>query len=84
MRGRMNRDEWLMRARELAPRGQALPQTKLADADVLAIRAAQAQREDLISFIRENLSNAALAEKFGVHRRTIEKVTMRETWAQLL
>jgi uncharacterized protein YjcR len=29
------------------------------------------------------LSTAALARKFGVHHRTIEKVTQRDTWSHV-
>lgn len=84
MRGAMNRDDWQMRARELAVRGEKLPQSKLTDADTVAIRAAKADREDLLAHIREKLSNQALANRFGVHVRTIEKVTQGYSWAHTL
>jgi DNA invertase Pin-like site-specific DNA recombinase len=80
----MNRDEWQQRARELAPRGEALPQSKLTDDDVLAIRAAQKERDAQRQRIATELSNAALARRFGVHVRTVEKVLQRDTWAHLL
>lgn len=53
----MNRDEWQQRARELALRGERLPQASLTDAAVFEIRAAQRER------IAEELSNVALAGK---------------------
>lgn len=81
--GVLSRDEWKVRARELAPRGQDLPQTKLLDLDIGEIRSAARQREKLKTHIRENLSNKALAAKFGVHERTIEKVLSFETWGHL-
>ena len=84
MRNAMNRDDYLMRAHELAPRGQALPQSKLSDAQVMEIRSAQEKREDLRAHIRDSLSNEALAARMGVHVRTVEKVLSRETWAHLI
>lgn len=81
--GVLDRDEYLLRARELAPRGQDLPQSKLLDLDVLAIRSAARQRESLRQHIRDNLSNEALARQFGVHVRTIEKVLSAESWSHV-
>lgn len=80
----MNRDDYLMRAYEFAPRGQALRQTKLTDAQVMEIRAAREKRLDLLAHVRENLSNEALAQRMGVHVRTIEKVLAGATWAHLI
>jgi len=80
----MNRDEWQQRARELAPRGERLPQAKLTDGAVLEIRAAQHEREKQRRRIADELSNEALARRFGVHVRTVEKVLQRDTWAHLL
>ena len=79
----LERGEYLSRARELAPRGQDLPQAKLIDLDVIAIRSAVVQRQNLRNHIAQNLRNEALAQKFGVHVRTIEKVTQRETWGHI-
>ena len=84
MRNAMNRDDYLMRAYEFAPRGQALPQSKLTDAQVLEIRSAREKRQDLLEHIRENLSNEALARRLGVHVRTVEKVLHGSTWAHLI
>ena len=50
--------------------------------DVAEIRSAARQRQSLRQYIAANLSNAALAKKFGVHERTIEKILSRETWSQ--
>jgi len=80
----MNRDDYLIRAYEFAPRGAALPQSKLSDEQVLAIRAAHQKREDLRAHIREELSNDALAQRMGVHVRTIEKVLNGGSWAHLI
>lgn len=87
MRGRpahiMERGEYLSRARELAARGQDLPQSRLLDLDIVNIRSAVRQREALRKHIADQLSNAALAKQYGVHARTIEKVVNRETWSHL-
>jgi transcriptional regulator GlxA family with amidase domain len=79
----MERGEYLSRAREFAKRGQELPQTKLLDLDVAAIRSAQRQRQNLLKHIRENLSNEALAKQFNVSVRTIERITAYETWSHV-
>ena len=79
----MDRDTYLRDAGQFAPRGQDLPHTKLLDLDVIDIRSAARQREKLLKHIRENLSNAALAKRYGVHIRTIEKAMSRETHCQL-
>ena len=79
----MERGEYLSRARENARRGQELPQAKLLDVDVITIRSAAKQRENLRKYIRENLSNDALAQKFGVHTRTIEKIVQFESWSHV-
>lgn len=76
----IDRDEWMQRRSEFVRRGLELPQTKLMPLDVAEIRSAARQRENLRTYIRDNLSNAALAEKFCVHERTIEKVLSRESW----
>lgn len=80
----MNRDDYLMRAYEFAPRGHYLPQAKLTDAQVIEIRAAREKRLDLLAHIRENLSNDALAMRMGVHVRTVEKVLSGRAWAHLI
>lgn len=79
----MDRHEYRQRQREFSARGQALPQTKLLDMDVISIRSAVRQRENLRRHIRDNLSNAALARQYGVHESTIEKALRRETHSNL-
>lgn len=76
----MKRDEYLQRTREFAKRGMDLPQSKLMPIEVSEIKSAIRQREALRKHISENLTNDALAEKFGVHNRTIEKIARNETW----
>jgi hypothetical protein len=80
---RLERGEYLSRARSMALRGQELPQTKLLDLDIVTIRSAAKQRENLRKHIRENLSNEALAKQYGVHVRTIEKALSYETGSHI-
>lgn len=79
----LHRDEWEQRRTEFAARGQDLPQSKLTDMDVIAIRSAKKQRESLLQYIRDNLSNDAIARQYGVHPRNIEKVLSRQTWIHI-
>jgi transposase len=53
--------------------GLELPHTKLGPDDLEEIYSAKRQREKLRAHIESNLSNKALAEKFGVHVSTVEK-----------
>ena len=80
---RLERGEYLSRSREFALRGQELPQAKLLDLDVVSIRSAAKQRESLRKHIKDNLSNEALAKKFGVHVRSIEKIVQYNTWSHI-
>jgi hypothetical protein len=78
----MDRATYLTRARELAPRGAALPQTKLSADDAAEIRNAVRLREIARAAIVREYSNAALAARFGVSVRAVERVLMRETHIQ--
>ena len=80
---RLERGEYLSRARSMALRGQDLPQTKLLDMDIVSIRSAAKQRENLRTYIRDNLSNEALAKAYGVHIRTIEKCVQYHTGSHI-
>jgi hypothetical protein len=80
---RLERGEYLSRSREFALRGQELPHAKLLDLQVIDIRSAKRQRDALLKHIRDNLSNAALCAKYGIHIRTLEKIISRETWSHL-
>jgi DNA-directed RNA polymerase specialized sigma24 family protein len=82
-RNPITRSEYQSRRTEFAPRGLALPQTKLLPLQIVTIRSADRQRKALLTHIRENLSNAALAKQFGVHESTIEKVLSRETGSHI-
>ena len=82
-KAKLTRDEYLLQAREFAARGQDLPQTKLLDLEVAAIKSAARQREKLRQYIKDNLSNKALAKQYGVHIRTIEKALQQHTWSHI-
>ena len=60
-------------------RGSDLPQAKLSSDDVRLIRELVDHRESLKREAK-SLTNSAIAEKFNVHRRTIERITSEETW----
>ena len=79
----LDRSEYLSRARSMALRGQELPQTKLLDIDVVSIRSAARQRDALRKHIKDNLSNEALANQYGIHIRTIEKVLQYNSWSHI-
>lgn len=81
--GVMSRDEYQSRRTEFAPRGQELPQAKLLDIDVVDIRSAHRQRLKLLAYIRDNLSNVAIAKRHGVSFRTVERIVQYETWSHV-
>lgn len=60
-------------------RGTELPQAKLTESDARLILDCVVERERLKDEARK-LSNDALAEKFDVHVRTIERITQRRGW----
>lgn len=69
----MTRDEYLSRAVELASRGESRPNARLNAEKVRAIR----QNSD------KNTARQ-LANIYGVHYRTIEKVRHYETWVHVI
>ena len=79
----LDRREYLLQAASLAKRGQELPHSKLLDIDVISIRSAVRQRQNLLTYIDENISNKALAKQYGVHTRTIERVTSYENYGHI-
>lgn len=60
-------------------RGSELPQSKLTESDVVLIRSIVEDREAMKARLRE-LTNAKLAEKFGVSNRMIDRITSGESW----
>lgn len=81
--GSIDRHTYLQNTRAYAVRGQDLGQAKLNDDAVREIRKAAEQREDLRQHIKENLSNEAMAKKFKVHVRTIEKALSYHSWIHI-
>ena len=81
--GVMDRHTYAQQARQNALRGQELTQSKLLEMDVVDIRSAHRQRLKLLDYIRQNLSNEALAKKHKVSLRTIEKIVVYETWVHV-
>ena len=63
-------------------RGQDLPHAKLTDDDVKMIREMIEHREELKRQASE-LTAAKIAEKFGVHVRTIDRVSTGENWGHV-
>ena len=74
------RDDVLNRLHVL--RGSQHYRAVLDESDVALIRQAVAERERLRAEARL-LSNAALADKFGVHIRTIDRITAGENWSHV-
>ena len=63
-------------------RGQDLPQSKLTDDDVKMIRQLIEHREELKRQASE-LTAAKIAQKFGVHYRTIDRISTGEGWGHV-
>ena len=63
-------------------KGTDLPWAKLTDDDVKLILSCVEERKRLRAQASE-LSAKSLAEKFGVHQRTIEKVISGESWGHV-
>ena len=63
-------------------RGEQLPWARLTDEDVRLIRQLDEERKRHAEAAKE-LSRAKVAEKFGVHQRTIENVLRRTTWSHV-
>ena len=60
--------------------GNANATRKLTEDDVRMIRQIHHEKQEEIKRLNESCSLKALAEKFGVHHRTIEKVVNYTTW----
>lgn len=67
----MTRDEYLVRAREFASRGDSRPNAVLSP--------------DVVRMVRADSRTAKeLAAEIGCHYRTIEKVRQYETWTHIV
>lgn len=69
--------------RHKVKRGSQLPHAKLTEEDVRLIHELVAERDEMKRQLA-GLTNAAIAEKFGVHRRTIDRVTALEGWGHVV
>ena len=63
-------------------RGSELPWAKLDESDIPMIRQLIAER-DRLKREAAQLTNARIAEKFGVHVRTIDRVSAGENWGHV-
>lgn len=63
--------------------GQDCNLAKLTDIDIIDIRSAKRQRHNLLKYIKENLSNEAIAKRHGIHVKTLEKILSGRTWKHL-
>lgn len=64
-------------------RGSDLPQAKLTEGDVSNILEIVRDREEMRTKLR-SMTNRALAEKFEVHQRTIDKITSGLSWSHVV
>ena len=64
------REDYLLMARAYAKRGNELPHAKLDD--------------DKVRMIRKSGTSKYWAEKFGCHKRTIDKVKQGNSWTHVI
>ncbi len=74
------RDDPLNRLR--VRRGSQLPWAKLNEEKVAEINALIERREELKRELRD-MTNAKIAARYGVHQRTIDRVTAGENWGHV-
>jgi len=63
-------------------RGSQLPQSKLSEADVVEIFAIVDRRDHLKRRL-SGMTNAAIAQQYGVHVRTVDKVVQGNGWTHV-
>ena len=68
--------------RNKVKRGSELPWAKLTEDDVRLIREIVAEREEMKKQLKW-MTNAALAEKFGVSLNAMERAVTGESWAHV-
>lgn len=64
-------------------RGESLPQSKLDEAKVIKARRDYERARLIIQRIQARYSIQGMANKYGVHVRTMEKALSGETWSHL-
>lgn len=83
-RHNLDRHAYLAGATRLyAVRGSALPHAVVDEALVAHIRRQHARKQRLIQRLNARYSAAALAQRYGLHLRTVEKILARESWAHV-
>lgn len=70
-------------SRLYAKRGTDLPQARLTEADIAAIRRQHQRKQRLIARLNAAYSAASFAARYGVHVRTIEKALRADTWSHV-
>ena len=63
-------------------RGSQLPQAKISEEDAALIRSLIRERE-MLKRQAAALTNAKIAEKFGVHTRTIDRISAGFGWTHV-
>ena len=63
-------------------RGSQLPWAKLDESKVAEINALVAKRDELKRELKQ-LTNAKIAERYGVHQRTVDRVVTGENWGHV-
>lgn len=81
--GVVDRDEYCRMASTYHSRGQDLPHSKLLDIDVIDIRSAHRQRLKLLQYIRDNLSNDAIAKRHNTTSSNIQKIVTYKAWTHI-
>lgn len=64
-------------------RGKDLPQSKLTEEDVIEARKLHAEYMQTIKDLNSTFSIPALAKRYGVHERTMEKAISGITWSHI-
>ena len=82
-RNNLTQAEYEGRRCEFAARGQDITIAKLLDIHIVDIRSAHRQRLKLLQYIRDNLSNAALAKRHGIAVSNVEKIVTYKAWSHI-
>lgn len=65
-------------------RGVELPQSKLTPHKVIEARKLHAEYMQTVKDLHDTFSIAALAKRYGVHERTMEKAISGITWSHIV
>lgn len=79
----MTRDEYEIRAKGLAKRGESLPWAKLTESAVQQAREEFERAQFALVYIRAHYSIAGLARKYGVSRNAMHRALRGETWGHV-